>query len=198
LNDRRAGGTGDAKEGILPLTYGGGRGFSRTETTDTKGTQAMGKKRPQESIIHDIKHLPAGFVPMGQLANESGATPLYGFIDRAFHRGELRQGRFKCRGKVFIHEDDLSLCKSAFESQRDADGSDASEEFSRENTAPEGQQFECMYGYLDSLRLIEQRLLRIANAAESIATAVESIAAQPKTPPQQGLAHEMSGYGFHS
>jgi hypothetical protein len=150
----------------------------------------MSKKKPVTSEIHDIAHLPQGYVPLTSLCTSTGATPLYGYIDRAFHRGELRHGRFKCAHKLFIHEEDLKRCREDFENKPE-------KQPPQHNTRGTKCSISQIQAACESLASIDTTLDEIYLVLERLTAAVESIATQPKTT-QQELLYTTNGNGFHS
>jgi hypothetical protein len=139
----------------------------------------MSKKQPEDSVIHYAEHLPPGFVPLGTFCGETGSTPEYGYLDRAFRRGEFKHGRIKFRRKLYAHESDIERCLVQMDKKDQSDALSA--------VLPDR----------DWAADIVVALVEIAKTLERLATAAESIATQPKTP-QQELLHTINGNGFHS
>ena len=133
----------------------------------------MAKQEPADSVIYDVAHLPPGFVPLGKLCNESGATPLYGYIDRVFKRGELTHGRFRCRGKLFIHEEDLKRCREDFENRSE-------KQPPQHNTRGKQCSNEQVEAAVIALCEINNGITLMHGLLERLACAVEAIATQPK------------------
>lgn len=131
----------------------------------------MKDSRRKESVIHDKADLPSGYVPMGTLASGSGSTPLYTYMQRAWERGEWSRSLFKCRGKRFIHQDDLNRLTAEFNAKQASEPS-----VSREDKGDES-----VYGSkAGSLASIAFDLGRIEVVLERLTLAVESIATQPQ------------------
>jgi hypothetical protein len=136
----------------------------------------MAKKQPADSVIYDTDHLPPGFVPLGRFCGDSGATREYGYLDRAFQRGEFKHGRFKCRGKLYAHQDDIERCLSEI----------------GERSACDSQK--PMVAEMDAaLSMAEMRLTlgRIELILERLAVAAETLATQPHEP--AGSWRDMNG-----
>lgn len=131
----------------------------------------MKSERRKESVIHDKADLPAGYVAMGTLASGSGSTPLYTYMQRAWERGEWGRSLFKCRGKRFIHKDDLDRLTAEFNAKQASEPS----------VSGEHKGDESFYGSkAGSLASIAFDLGRIEIVLERLALAVESIATQPR------------------
>lgn len=132
---------------------------------------------------------------MGTLTTSGGATPFYGYVDRAFHRGDLHHGRFRCGGRLFVHKDDVERLRNQFDSR----STEPDETPSRVNSKRRSSQ--CSDRQLESacesLADIATSLAGIERLLERLASAAENIATQPKTP-QQELLHQFSTNGFHS
>ena len=150
----------------------------------------MSKKEAVDSVIHDMAHLPAGFVPLGQICGESGASALYGYVDRKFRRGDLQHGRFKCRGKLFVHKDDLDRCREEFENRKP-------EPKKRCDSSQQSATSQQLDAAITALVRIDNGISLMQATLDRLATAVESIATQPRTP-QQELLHAISSNGFDS
>lgn len=131
----------------------------------------MKRKEPTVSVVHDKEHVPPGYVPLGTLATDSGSTPLYGYVQRAFERGEWARSLFKCRGKRFIHRDDLERLTAEFNARQTSDSVDVAKDDG--GTAPHAESL-CL-----SLADIGTTLVEIRCVLERLTNAVESITTQP-------------------
>ena len=144
----------------------------------------MGRKERNESVICDKADLPAGYVPLGTLATDSGSTPLYGYVQRAYERGEWTRSLFRCRGKRFIHRDDLERLTAEFNSRQAAESVEPREE----EGGTQEYQSAC-----HSLTSIDKTLNEICRVMERLTTAVESIATQPKESDAEGSWRGVNG-----
>lgn len=130
----------------------------------------MGRKDRKESVVCDRDDLPAGYVPLGTLATDGGATPLYGYVQRAYERGEWTRSLFRCRGKRFIHKDDLERLTAEFNVRQASDTVDA---------VGDGNGAQNYAAACKSLASIDTTLDEIYRVLERLTAAVESIATQP-------------------
>jgi hypothetical protein len=186
------GGAGNATEGIVPATQDGDTGFHITQRRDAT---MPSKKGPADSVVYDMSHLPEGFVPMGTLTTSGGATPFYGYVDRAFHRGDLHHGRFRCGGRLFVHKDDVDRLRNEFDARTAEPAKPSSGSKSKRHVNEySSRQLESV---CESLADIATSLAGVERLLDRLASAVENIATQPKTP-QQELLHTFSSNGFHS
>lgn len=143
----------------------------------------MGRKERKESVICDKADLPAGYVPLGTLATDSGSTPLYGYVQRAYERGEWSRSLFRCKGKRFIHKDDLERLTTEFNARQGGDSCDSSG-----NDDGDSQ----YVAVCVSLASIDRTLNEMHRVLERLTVAVESIATQPKAEPV-GTWRDMNG-----
>jgi hypothetical protein len=141
--------------------------------------------------------MPAGFVPLAHFDHRSrgrgdGHSPEYKQLREAFRQRKipgLQTGGE--RGRVYVHE------QSAKQYLADNVLAEAAKFSEPEPASPSPSADNAIAALTAVLSALATSQMSLVAEVERIATAVESIATQPKTPPQ-GLAHEMSGYGFHS
>ncbi len=135
----------------------------------------MTRKKRRESEICDKADLPSGYVPLGTLATDGGATPLYGYVQRAYERGQWTRSLFRCRGKRFIHKDDLDRLTAEFNSKPAACVQEPPREPAKEN-GKSSAQLEALLCALSALITNQTTML---HSFERIAYAVEKIAKHP-------------------
>ena len=145
----------------------------------------MKRKEPTVSVVHDKEHVPPGYVPLGTLATDSGSTPLYGYVQRAFERGEWARSLFKCRGKRFIHRDDLERLTAEFNARQTSDSVDVA----KDDGGIDKRHAESA---CELLAYIGSTLVEVRCVMERLTAAVESIATQPKAEPA-GAWRDMNG-----
>lgn len=154
----------------------------------------MNRNRRKESVIYDKADLPAGYVPLGTLATDTGSTPLYGYVQRAFERGDLMRSLFKCRGKRFIHQDDLDRLTAQFNARAASPQQDQCDSSTDGVASMSHGQCEAA---VVALCEINNGIALMQATLERLTLAVESIATQPKTAHDRLLA-TVDGNGFHN
>ena len=139
------------------------------------------KQKYRECVVTEAAHIPPDYLPLGDIHDTE--TTLHRYLVKQCEAGSVK--RFRLGRLLYVWNVHIKQARKRYQN------CDA-------GTQPAGNANDLQYqSVCESLADISDTLRGMERTLERLATAVESMATQPKTP-QQELLHAINGNSFHS
>ena len=122
------------------------------------------KQKYRECVVLEAEHIPPEYLPLGDIHDTE--TTLHRYLVKQCEAGNVK--RFRLGRLLYVHKDHIEQARQRYQT---ADGVD------RRSAEPSDLQYESV---CESLADIATSLAGVERLIERLATAVESIATQPK------------------